>query len=96
MRRIAMGFVWFLVLWIGIGALGGGVAGTFAEQEVAARGKETRTFAQGYGTGYAAGQQFGRKYGGFIMLGALFIAVIGTIAGVLPGTKPKSKPPGGE
>jgi hypothetical protein len=82
MRRIMMGFVWFVVLYFGILGASGAIVGSAA-------GSGAKTFNQGYQAGHAAGQEFGQKYGALILLIALGGAVVGTLTGALPGTKRK-------
>ncbi|MDB5973721.1 MAG: hypothetical protein JWR07_481 [Nevskia sp.] len=91
MKRIALGIVWFFVIWLGVGAGLGGIVGAVAQQEASARGEAVNNYEQGYSVGREAGRQFGRKYGGLILLGALALAICGTAFGVLPGTRPAKK-----
>jgi len=82
MKRIAAGFLWFLVLYFGITGLGGAVVETIEGQGL----KNTR---QGYQARFAAGQAFGKKYGTIIVIVAASAAALGTVTSRLPGTKPK-------
>lgn len=91
MKRIALGIVWFFVIWLGASAAMGGVVGAVAQQEAAAKGDAVNSYEQGFSVGREAGREFGRKYGGLILLGALALAIAGTAFGVLPGTKPARK-----
>jgi hypothetical protein len=83
MKRLAMGCIWFFVLWIGMRMLGGAIAGAMA-------GGNAGSYDAGYQSGYQAGQAFNQQYGLAILIAALFIAVISTIRGWLPGTKARS------
>jgi hypothetical protein len=92
MKRITMGFVWFVVLYFGIAAFGGGIAGAI-EGAKAGSGEKSfnQGFNQGYQAGYTGGQEFRTKYDSLILLIAFGGAVVGTFTGKLPGTKPKAK-----
>jgi len=92
MKRIIMGFVWFVVLYFGIAAFGGGIAGAI-EGAKAGSGEKSfnQGFNQGYQAGYTGGQEFRTKYASLILLIAFGGAVVGTFTGRLPGTKPKAK-----
>lgn len=83
MKRLTMGFLWFLVLYFGIAGIGGALLETAA-------GNSGKNVHQGYRAGYAAGEAFNRKYGTFILIVAAGGAALGTITGRLPGTKPKA------
>lgn len=93
MRRILVGAAWFLFLWIGSGALLGGIVGAIAGFEAA---PPHGTFHDGAMAGLAAGQRAGiafrRAWGGTIFLAALVIAAVGTWRGRLPGTAPAKRP----
>ena len=84
MKRIIMGFVWFLVLYFGILGIGGAIVGSAA-------GTGKKHLNQGYQAGYAVGEVFGKKYSELILLIAIGGAAVGTLTGALPGTKPKAK-----
>jgi hypothetical protein len=92
MKRIVMGFVWFIVLYFGIAAFGGGIAGAIQGAK-AGSGEQSfnQGFNQGYQVGHTAGQEFRTKYASLILLIAFGGAVVGTFTGRLPGTKPKEK-----
>ena len=99
LKRILLGIVWFLVLWIVsrmlIGAVIGGMAGAHLPQ--GGSGGVSEGYQQGYAAGQTAALQFFQQYGLLIMLGALALAVAGTLTGFLPGTGrarlPRSYPP---
>jgi hypothetical protein len=93
MRRIAIGVVWFLVLFIGISGLLGGIAGSLANREAGAAADQRQTPQDSFETGRIAGQKLGRKFGPLILLGSLALAISGTAFGVLPGTKPRKQCP---
>ena len=50
-------------------------------------------FSDGVRAGEAAGRDVAAKYGGFVILGALFLAAVGTAARVLPSTKGRVSEP---
>jgi hypothetical protein len=83
MKRIAMGFVWFVVLYFGILGIGGVLLG-------AAAGSGGKNFDQGYQAGHAIGEGFSQKYGTLILIVAISGAVLGTVTDSLPGTKRKA------
>lgn len=58
MKRIIMGFVWFIVLYFGILAFGGGLAGAI---EGAKAGSGEKSFNQGFNQGYQAGYTGGSR-----------------------------------
>jgi hypothetical protein len=83
MKRIAMGFVWLVVLYFGILGIGGALLGGSA-------GSEGKNFDQGYQAGHAIGVGFGKQYGTLVLIVAISGAVLGTMSGLLPGTKRKA------
>ena len=89
-KRIGFGVLWFVALWIGISALGGGIAGALAQARSPPPTNGAVTLVQGYATGHDAGFEFGRRYGGLIFIAALLASIIGTATGVLPGTRGKT------
>jgi hypothetical protein len=91
MKSIALGFLWFIVIWLIAAAGGGAIVGMIAEHEAATSNNQTTTFQQGYSLGHDAGARFGQKYGGIILVGALALAVSGTVFGILPGTGRRKK-----
>lgn len=78
MRRLILGFVWFLVLYFCIIGAGGA-------NDAAINGG-SQNFTKQY---RSAGEAFGRKYGTPILLVTIGVAVLGTATGRLPGTKAK-------
>jgi hypothetical protein len=80
MRRLVIGFVWFVVLYFGILGAGGAIVGTM-------KGSGGKNPAHGYQAGYAAGEEFGKQYGTVVLFVALGGAVLGTATGRLPGTR---------
>ena len=84
MKRIMLGFVWFILLYFGMLGAGGAIVGSVA-------GRAQQNFDQGYQAGYTAGEVFGKKYGTWILLIAFSGATLGTLTGALPGTKRKAK-----
>jgi hypothetical protein len=93
MKRICFGVLWFLVLWIGVSAIGGGIAGAMATRSsptVADAKTASEGFSRGYDVGQIAGRDFGSRYGSLILVGALIVSIVGTATGILPGTKRKT------
>jgi hypothetical protein len=84
MKRIMIGFVWFVLLYFGILGAGGAIVGSV-------EGGSQQNVQRGYEAGYNAGEEFGKKYGTSILLVALSGAALGTLTGALPGTKRKTK-----
>ena len=82
MKRVMFGLIWFFAFAIGGLAAMGAVAGY-----TSATASKAGDFSEGVRAGEVAGRNVGAKYGGFIILGALFLAAVGTAARVLPGTK---------
>lgn len=82
MTRVLFGLIWFLAFSIGGIAAMGAVAGY-----TSATATKAGDVSEGVRAGEAAGRDVGAKYGGFVILGALFLAAVGTAARVLPGTK---------
>ena len=77
MKRILLGFLWFVILWFGISIIGAMIAGIFVAGRTPGDIQQVE----------AAGGDFVHKYFHAIMLGSAVLAVIGTAIGVLPGTK---------
>jgi hypothetical protein len=79
LKRILMGFVWLIVVYFVLcfvtGAVAGGIAGSRDPEHASEAGR-------------VAGQQAVLAVRGYLMLGALGTAVIGTWLGFLPGTRP--------
>lgn len=88
-KRVVIGVIWFVVLYIGACAIGGGVAGGMAASKL---GKNANA-QTGAAAGARAGEEFGKKWGTFILLGSATIAGIGTFGGILPGTRPQATEP---
>ena len=91
MKKIAFGFLWFLIIWFGTvivsGAIVGGVAGySSTHNNGAERGTGARS-DKASEAGRRAGAEFNSKYENIILLGTALLAIGGTIAGVFPGTK---------
>lgn len=82
MRRLVMGFIWFVILYFGILGAGRAIVGSTT-------GSGGKNPTHGYQAGYAAGEEFVRKYGTAVLVVALGGAVLGTATGRLPGTKRK-------
>jgi hypothetical protein len=97
MKRVAFGIVWFFVLWLGAGMVGGGIAGVLAQAHTSPPTAAAKTFSEGYSRGYdvgrIAGREFGHRYGALILGGALVVSIAGTVTGFLPGTRRKASPP---
>jgi hypothetical protein len=91
MKRVALGFAWFVGLYMGSLMIGGAVAGFRAAQEINQRNVANVSdgFNKGHAAGEAAGRKFGEEYGGPIFLASLIVAVVGTATGFLPGTEKK-------
>jgi hypothetical protein len=83
MRRLLVGVVWFVALWVGGLFIGGAVVGAIAN---ATQAQPALNFHDGYANGETAGRAFGARYGGLIMLSALGLSIVGSATGLLPGT----------
>jgi hypothetical protein len=79
MRRLAMGFVWFVVLYFGGCMLVGGIAGGVA-------GANLRPGQDPAIVGAEAGSRAVETYAGVIAGGALLASIAGASLGFLPGT----------
>ena len=90
MRRIAMGFVWFLVIHFLTNGVGGAFFGALNAAKTGATG-----FASGAQAGYAGGVYFRQHYGIYTLLFSIFVSVVGTWGAILPGTKKKKPVPSG-
>ncbi|MGR8940244.1 MAG: hypothetical protein ACU83V_00500 [Gammaproteobacteria bacterium] len=86
MKKAVVGFVWFLVLYLGAFGIGvaviGGIAGANAKGASA-----YDEIDDAYAAGYQAGAEFGKRYRRIFFGGALILAIAGTVTGRLPGTK---------
>jgi hypothetical protein len=80
-RKIAFGLVWFVVIYFGTCMVLGGIAGWNAGTEDPARA---------YEAGGDAAERFLEPLTGYIMLGSLLAAVLGSATGFLPGTRKKN------
>lgn len=83
MRRLVIGFAWFVVLYFGILGAGGAIMGSTTRSGGS-------SFDQGFLAGRAGGEAFGKKYGTVILFVALGGAALGTATGRLPGTRRKT------
>lgn len=86
MKRVAMGFVWFLVFCFGISPI-------FAPLFVAisAHDEQGASAQQSPPDTYEVSKKASKKFAPFIVLGSIVLAVAGTASGVLPGTKRRKK-----
>lgn len=94
-KKVAFGILWFVVLWIGADAIGGGIVGfgaSRASPDVANAKTASERSSRGYDVGRVAGEEFDRKYGALILSGALLVSIIGTATNTLPGTRRKVPP----
>ena len=90
LRRFVFGCFWFAVFWVGLSAIGGGVAGSIAGSKATAPGAGFKQgYSQGYDAGLVAGVEFRQRYGHYVVIAAAMLAAAGTFAGVLPGTRRK-------
>lgn len=95
MKRVGFGILWFVVLWIGASAIGGGIAGAVASHaspDVANAKTASERYSRGSDVGRVAGKEFDRKYGSLILSGSLLVSIIGTATSTLPGTRRKVPP----
>ena len=94
-KKVGCGILWVVVLWIGAGAIGGGIVGFVASRaspDVANAKTASERSSRGYDVGRVAGEEFDRKYGSLILSGALLVSIIGTATNTLPGTRRKVPP----
>jgi hypothetical protein len=82
MKRVLMGIVWFIVLYLGVLIIGGAIVGALA-------GAGQPNPQQAAQAGRLAGNDFGQTYGALILIGSLLVAIAGSVTGILPGTKKK-------
>jgi hypothetical protein len=87
MKRVFFTFLWFVVIYFGALAIGGGVAGALAQSQATANSDQNPSVSQAYAKGHAAGSEFARRFSGMILLGALAASIGGGTMGILPGTK---------
>lgn len=78
MKRILMGIVWFVVIYIGSCVAIGMVAGAVAGANDPAHAQEA---------GKAIATKIIQPYIPYLLGGSLLLAIIGTVTGFLPGTK---------
>lgn len=92
-KRVLIGLVWLLVIWLAARVVCGAVVGGIASSQIAhhAVGHD-QNFNQGYAVGQEASLAFFQQYGLLVLLGSLLAAVVGTVAGFLPGTKRATTP----
>lgn len=92
LKRIFLGFVWFIAIHVVSMSIGGAVAGGIAGGQAS---KLARSVAEssklGYEAGRAAGLKFRQENGTIVLIGSILLAVAGTYFGVLPGTKKKEE-----
>jgi hypothetical protein len=85
---IALFIVLVIVLFLGVGMLGAGLAGALAERPSAASAQNP---AQ------RAGYQFGERYGKSLFLGAVVVSAVASVtvsfSGALPWCRRKLRPP---
>jgi len=87
-RRLAFGCVWYVVFWLGLSIVGGGLAGAAAgNQQAISNPSIQQRFDRGYQVGFTAGQEFQQRFGRTVKIAAVVLATVGTLAGILPGTK---------
>jgi len=92
-KRILIGLVWFLVIWLAARIVCGAAAGILANSQVAHHAASyDHGFNQGYSVGQRAGAAFFQQYGLLVLLGSLVAAVVGTMTGFLPGTRRTTMP----
>jgi hypothetical protein len=81
-KKILVGIVWFVVLYMGAcmltGAIAGGIAGAKDPEHASIVGRQ-------------AGQQTVLALRMYFLLGAAAISIVGASLGVLPGTRAKPK-----
>jgi hypothetical protein len=82
MKRVIVGFFWFLVFQTSMLMIGGALFGAVAGGKTGGVGA--------YEAGRAAGQAFGQQFGGLVSVAALAVAILGTWRGALPGTRSRA------
>ena len=89
MRRMAVGLVWFVGLYLGALFVGGAIVGFQAATEIDHRSVASVSdgYNKGHDAGKQAGEKFGAQYGGAIFLSCLIVSIVGTATGYLPGTE---------
>ena len=80
MKKLLMGMVWFVVLFVGIWLVLGCI---IAARTPAGDYSSSEAYEQAC---REAGARLGIEYGGYTIAFAALLAAMGTIAGVLPGT----------
>ena len=88
MRRLLMGFVWFVVLLNLAGLLVGAIV-------LGMIGIPYTDNTANYDAAHTVGETLGRQYGVPVFLVTLGLAVVGTLRGWYPGTRKAPKAPGG-
>ena len=83
MKRVAMGCVWYMVLWLAA-LFEAGVA-------LAIVGRQAGTLPDAKAR-HDASHAFGARYALLIFLVPLVVAIVGTLTGFLPGTARKVRP----
>ena len=88
MRRVIVGFVWFLVLYFGACMVTGAIAATVAVKELPKNASRTQVNRVTFAASAAAVSGL-RVY---FFTGALVISIVGSTSGYLPGTRPAALP----
>ncbi|AMV38903.1 hypothetical protein [Planctomyces sp. SH-PL62] len=82
LKRILVGFVWFVVFYLGACGIVGGIAGGRA-------GADEKDPQKAAAAGGQAGAEAVNRVWGYLLVGSFVAATVGAKTGTLPGTRRK-------